>query len=296
MSQPPAWDHFASFLAVLRTGSLSAAARSLALTQPTLRRHVEALEASLGEPLFTRSPAGLTPTEAAHRIAPYAETMAASAAALVRAASAGDGPSGTVRLATSEIMAVEVLPAMLAPLIARHPGLTLELSVSNRNEDLLRRDADLAVRMTRPAQGSLIARQIGVVKVGLFATAAYLAERPRITSLTDLAAGHVLVGEDRSPGLAAALGAAGIDTGALTFALRSDSDTAQLAAVRAGLGIGVCQLAIARRDENLTRVLPALALRLEVWLVTHPDLKDQPRIRAVFDHLAETLGSYIRAQ
>jgi DNA-binding transcriptional LysR family regulator len=295
MNQTPSWDHFASFLAVLETGSLSAGARALGLAQPTLRRHVEALEQSLGEPLFTRSPAGLSPTDTARRIAPYAETMAASASALIRAATAGDGPSGTVRLAASEIIAVEVLPFLLAPLLVRHPGLSLELSVSNRNEDLLRRDSDIAIRMTRPAQGSLIARQTGVVDVGLFATGTYLAARPPLLDLADLRNGHVLIGEDRASGLASALRAAGSDTDELTFALRSDSDTAQLAAVRAGLGIGVCQAGVARRDASLVRVLPAIALQLEVWLVTHPDLKDQPRIRAVFDHLAARLGGYLRA-
>ena len=145
------WELWRSFLAVTETGSLSAAARSLRLTQPTLGRHVDALEATLGAPLFTRSQHGLQPTSLALSLVPHAEAMASAADNLLRTASGeAEGERGTVRLAASEIVGIEVLPAMLGRFREAHPGIALELALSNRNEDLLRRDADIAVWMVRP--------------------------------------------------------------------------------------------------------------------------------------------------
>src|SRR4051794_26573900 len=150
---PPDWSLYRSFVAVLREGSLSGAARALCVSQPTLGRHIVELESALGISLFTRSPEGMIPTAAANALRPEAEALAAAADALYRAAS---GPlaenAGTVRITASEVIAAEVLPPILARLQADHPRIVVELAVSNRIEDLLRRDADIAVRMARPAQ------------------------------------------------------------------------------------------------------------------------------------------------
>jgi DNA-binding transcriptional LysR family regulator len=157
-------------LAALRTGSLSGAARALKLTQPTIGRHIDELEKALGTVLFTRSPHGLLPTDAAVELGPHAEAMAASVAALMRAASgASQEIGGTVRLSASEVVGVEVLPPMLASLREQHPRLTLQLVVSNEVRDLLRRDVDLAVRNVCPTQSGLLARKIGDVTLGLYA-------------------------------------------------------------------------------------------------------------------------------
>ena len=163
----PGWELYRSFLAALRAGSLSGAARSLKLTQPTIGRHIDALEAALDTALFTRSQHGLQPTDAAIELAPYAETMASSASALVRAASGNSqGIRGAVRLSASEVVGVEVLPPMLASLHEQHPLLALELVVSNQLRDILRRDVDLAVRNVRPTQTGLVAKKIGDVTLG----------------------------------------------------------------------------------------------------------------------------------
>ena len=154
----PSWELYRSFLAVLREGSLSGAARALELTQPTIGRHIDALERSLRASLFTRAQNGLSPTDAALELQPYAESMEASSRALLRAvASSRDEIRGTVRITASEIIGAEVLPPILADLQRDHPQLVVELVLSNRTEDLLRREADIAVRMVRPQQQALAA-------------------------------------------------------------------------------------------------------------------------------------------
>src|SRR6185503_4856790 len=155
----PDWSLYRSFLAILQAGSLSAAARALGLTQPTLARHVAALEEAVGLTLFTRSQQGLAPTEAALELKPYAEQLAATTAAMLRAASGqGQGISGSVRVSASEIIGSQVLPAIFAGMRATHPALEIELVLSNAVENLLRRDADIAVRMVEPVHEALVVK------------------------------------------------------------------------------------------------------------------------------------------
>lgn len=289
----PPWELYETFLEVMRGGSFSAAARALGVAQPTARRRVEELERTLGVVLFTRAVNGLTPTDAAHATLPYAEAMGATARALERAISAPeDAARGTVRLAASEIVGAEVLPEALAELRRAHPGIDVELAVSNRNEDLLRRDADLAVRMVRPEQAALVARRVGEVELGLFATRGYLEARG-VPLCPDEIRAHALVGDDRRRGLLGALASRGVRLRPRDFAFRSDADLAQLAAVRAGLGIGVCQVPLAERAPRLRRVLPELKVPLEVWLVMHEDLRRVRRVRIVYEHLLGFLERYL---
>jgi DNA-binding transcriptional LysR family regulator len=290
----PGWDLYRSFLVVLREGSLSAAARALGLTQPTIGRHIEALEQALGLALFTRSGQGLAPTEAALELRPYAEALAASAGALLRAASGRSGETrGTVRITASQVVGAEVLPPILTGLRQEHPELVLELVLSNRTEDLLQREADIAVRMVRPAQEALVARRLGAVELGLHAHRSYL-DRCGIPAHLDDLRVHTLIGFDRESAFIRGLRARGIPLHRGLFALRTDSDLAQLAALRAGYGIGVCQVGLARRDADLVRVLPAaFSLELETWLAMHEDLRASRRCRVVFDALAAGLSDYI---
>ena len=293
----PGWELYRSFLAVLQEGSLSAAARALGLAQPTLGRHVEALEAALGLALFTRSQLGYAPTEAALALQPAAQALATAAAALRRVASAqgGDGRQvkGTVRISASEIMGVEVLPPILAALREQHPALVVELSLSNRLEDLLQREADIAVRMQRPQQDVLVARRIGSIALGLHAREDYLARHGTPRTVEELA-GHSLVGFDRETAFIRNLRRELGNVKREYFALRSDSDLAQLAAIRAGFGIGFCQVGLARRDPRLKRVLARrLSVRLDTWVAMHQDLRDSPHCRATFDALATGLQAYI---
>jgi DNA-binding transcriptional LysR family regulator len=290
------WDLLGAFLAVMRTGSLSGASRTLGVAQPTVRRQIEKLEEVLGAVLFTRSQTGLTPTETAMTTLPYAESMAGVAEALVRSASApSNAEQGTVRVTCSEIVGVEVLPPMLADLRRVHPQLQIELSLSNANEDLLRRDADVAVRMAQPTQSALVAKRVGIVKLGVFASGAYLKDHAVPRSPADLLRGHALIGRDRDPSFFTALAAAGLPLKRKDFALRTDSDVAHLAAVRAGVGIGICQVPLAAGPPRLQRVLPKLSFDLPVWVVTHENLRASRRVSLVFEHLVGCLAKYVRS-
>lgn len=282
------WDHWRSFIAVADEGSLSAAARVLALTQPTVSRHIDLLEDTVGESLFLRSPQGMGLTDLGRQLLPEARAMAASAAALERTASApGDAPEGIVRLSASEVVGAEVLPAVLTPLLVAHPALEVELVLSNRNEDLLRREADLAVRMVRPTQSGLVARKVAEVKIGLYAHARYLAARGMPKTPAGLKE-HVLIGPDRDATALSAFAGTGVVRRMLRF--RCDREGAQLNALRAGMGIGAAQAGIARASTDLRPVLAEhIAFRLDCWLVMHEDLSASRRVRLVFDHLAEHL-------
>ncbi len=288
------WDLYRSFLGVVREGSLSAAARRLGLTQPTMGRHIASLERSLGTPLFSRSQNGLVPTQAALALVPHAEAMASAADALVRAASGdADEPRGVVRVTASEFVGSLVLPAILARFRAKHPGIALELALSNRNVDLLRNEADIAVRMARPTQTALVARRLGTVKVGLFAHRDYLKRRGTPRDVAELA-GHDLVGWDRDETAMAAIKQTGFPVPREVFALRTDNDCAQVRALAAGFGIGGSQVPLAEREPGLVAVLPGtFGFEMPMWLVMHEDLKASRRVRLVFDFLADGLLAYL---
>lgn len=288
----PGWELYRSFLAVMREGSLSGAARTLALTQPTIGRHIDALEEALGIALFTRSQSGLSATGEALALMPHAEAMASAAEALQRAASGeAEEDRGTVRITASEIVGTEVLPPMLAAFREAHPRVAVELMLSNRTEDLLRREADIAVRMVRPTQAALVARRLGSVGLGLHAHPRYARTHGLPQSLEELA-GHPLIGFDKEPSIRR-MEKYGVTLTREAFSFRCDSDVAQYAALRAGFGIGVCQYALARRD-GLVPVLPGVfAFELEVWLAMHEDLRTSRRMRLMFDHLAMRLSDYI---
>lgn len=287
------WEHYRSFLGVLREGSLSAAARTLGLTQPTLGRHIDALEKALKVKLFARTQHGLVPTQSALDMAPHAEAMEAAAQALVRTASGEAGETrGAVRLTASDIVGAEVLPAILSEFHAQHPQIVIELALSNRNQDLSRRDADIAVRMIRPVQKALIAKRVGAVQIGLYAHRRYLARHGTPRTIEELTR-HTLIGFDRDAGAFRSLGASGLPVTREIFALRTDSDHAQLNALRAGFGIGGAQAGIAAHDSELVPVLAReIGFRLEMWLVMHEALRANRRVRMLFDHLDRALRAY----
>ncbi len=290
------WDLLGAFRAVMQTGSLSGAARALGVAQPTIRRQIEQLEDVLGVVLFTRSQTGLVATETAIAALPYADSMAGVAEALVRSVSApADAELGTVRVTCSEVVGAQVLPPILADLLHAHPKLQVELSLTNNNEDLLRREADVAVRMAQPTQSALIAKRVGNVKLGAFASEAYLASRalPRVPA--DLLRGHAIIGKDRDTTFLAALAAAGLPLKRKDFVLRTDSDAAYIAAMRAGVGVGMCQVPLAAGPPPLRRLLPKLTLELPIWVVTHEDLRSSRRVSLVFEHLVAALTKYVRA-
>lgn len=280
------WSLVASFLAVMRLGSLSGAARATGMTQPTLGRHIEQLEAALGIGLFTRSSSGLLPTDAALALLPQAEAMETAMAALVRAARLGGdavSPCGTIRITASEIMGTLVLPPILSAIRTQHPKIIFELVLNNRTDNLLQRDADIAVRMVRPTQTRLVARKLRDVPLGLYAHRSYLERFGAPRTVEDLVRSH-LIGFDRDDLTIRVVAAGILPITRDNFAFRCDSDMAQLAAVEAGLGIGGIQHAIARQKPDLVPVMAeTIRFNLEVWLAVHQDMIRQPAVRIVFD-------------
>lgn len=300
-SSQPNWDLYRSFLSVLQEGSLSGAARALGLTQPTVGRHIDTLEQALGLSLFTRSQSGFIATDAAYALQPFAETLASASSALLRAASGlGRGEDaqvkGSVRVTASEVVSVEVLPPILAQLRARHPGITIELAVSNRMENLLRRDADIAVRMQRPEQDVLVARRIGNIDLGFHARRDYLERHGTPRTWQELAQ-HTLIGIDRENAFTRKLQPLLGDLSSSAYAVRSDNDLVHLASIRAGLGIGICQVRLAARDPHLVRLMPdLLTIPLDTWLAMHENLRANPACSAVYSALAAGLDDYVNGR
>lgn len=294
MASTIGWELYRSFLGVLKEGSLSGAARQLGITQPTVGRHIAALEAELGVVLFTRSPNGLLPTAVAHTLRAHADTMERTAAALERAASShGDEVRGVVRVSASEVVGVEVLPPIITQLRREHPHLRVELVLTNRLSDLLQLEADIAVRMVRPSQEQLLAQRVGLIEVGLHARDDYLQRHGTPLHMQDLV-NHCVIGFDQENAFIRSLAIKGFERSA--FAISSDSDLAQLALIRAGGGIGGCQVQLAQRDPRLRRVLPdGFALKLDTWVTMHEDLRNSPRCRVTFDALVQGLQHYVQA-
>lgn len=294
MNTDPSWDLYRTFAAVLREGSLSAAARSLGLTQPTVARHIESLEQAIGGTLFLRSQRGLSPTERATALRPFSDALVGTANALLRAASSAEGDAaGTVRITAAEVFAVEHLPPLLTALRRAHPALSIELTATDAVSDLLLREADIALRMSDPVQQALIARRLGKVTLGLFAHRDYLERRGTPASIGDLDA-HDLIGTDRDSATGRAILSQLPGLQLRDFAMRVDSTVAQLAMLRAGFGIGICQTIIAAQEPALVRVLgDTFALDLPLWIVMHEDLRSSTRCRVVFDTLADGLAKIV---
>lgn len=284
-------DLILSFQAVMDTGSLTGAAKQLALAQPTVRRQIEQLEEQIGTPLFTRASNGLTPNDMALALLPIATTIVAQGAAFKRAASsAAQDTSGTVRLTCSRVMAAHAVPYILPQLRAQHPELSIELVASNDTQDLLRRDADIAIRMTPPTQKALIQKALPDVGLGLFAAPSLVAAGQTPQTTGDIAHMSMIL-DDSKDQIAQALIGLGLPR-PQNVALRTDDELAQFAAIQAGLGTGICQIGIAQR-LGLTRVLPQLDTALCCYVLMHEDQRQIARVRAVFDHLCTHLPAQI---
>ena len=290
----PNWQWYRTFLTVLETGSLSSAGRRMGLTQPTIGRHIDNLEATLGLKLFTRTFDGFTPTDAALELKPYAVGVAMNAAALRRVASSyGEGVRGTVRLTASEVIGVEVLPPILAALREEHPDLVIELVLSNKVDDLLHRESDIAVRGFRPTQDALVAKRIGGIELGLYAHERYLTIHGIPKSIDELEQ-HAIIGFDVETAYIRNLQINFPIFSRARLAFRADSDLAQLGAIRAGLGIGVCQSVLAKKDQALIRILQEdFSSTMDTWIAMHEDLRESPRCAVTFAALAMGLSRYI---
>ncbi|GAB1478722.1 LysR family transcriptional regulator [Paracoccaceae bacterium] len=286
----PDWTLTRSFLAVAESGSLSAAARRLGLSQPTLGRHIAEMEASLGLSLFTRQPRGLILTEAAEALLPHARAMAESAARLALTAAGRDAAlTGSVRLTASRIVAYHLLPPVLAELRLAEPGIEIDLVASDETGNLLYREADIALRMYRPTQEGTFARHLADLPTAFYAARSFLDRHGRpqmVEALLELD----FIGFDRSELILRMMAGFGISRRREDFPLRCDDQIVNWNLVRAGLGIGGMQCAIGDADPLVERVAPFLPLPpLPLWLTAPEALRQTPRVRRVWDHLASAL-------
>jgi DNA-binding transcriptional LysR family regulator len=297
MNKEPDWALWRSFAAVVANGSLSAAARELGISQPTVGRHIETLEHDLGLALFERTLAGLKPNSAALRIfEPVSQAQSALAEAAMIAEGAQAEYGGTVRITASVMISHYVLPRLLVPIRDRYPGIALEIVPADSTENLLLREADIAIRMFRPTQLELVTRHLGDIPIVPAAHQTYLDRRGTPATALDFVH-HDLIGLDRSDLIIAHAQKIGLPLRRDQFVLRTDDQANQWELLRAGLGIGFAQ-------ENLLRSTPGMVALpidlsippLEVWLTTHRELFTAHRIRAIYDALADGLGAYIRNQ
>lgn len=284
------WQLVRSFLAILQAGSLLGAARMLGSSQPTLGRHLQELESQLGVLLFERTGRGLAPTAAAQKIADAARSMEQGATQLSNSLLRTKGvATGTVRITASEPVSCLVLPPVLAQMRLALPQVQVEVLASDAVSNLLRREADIAVRMMRPEQASLVARRLALVPIGIYAHPQYL-ERRGTPSGPEALTEHDLVGFDRIDAILRGARQVGHILTREHFVLRSDSALVQQAAVQAGAGLGFLHSYQAFACPELVQVLPKLRIEpTPMWLAVHREIRSSPLIRAVFDFLADAL-------
>jgi DNA-binding transcriptional LysR family regulator len=287
------WNLIRSFVAVAEAGSLSGAARRLSVSQPTLGRHVAELEQALGVFLFRRGRKGYELTESGAALIERGRSVGEHAAAFSRLAlGTTESIAGTVRIAASEIVAAYVLPPILARLGQDEPGIEVEIVASNQVENLLRRDADIAVRMVDPSQNELIARKIADLPLVACAAKSYLDRNGRPRRPEDLS-GHDLVGFDRSDDIIRGFAGLGVNVDRHAFRFRTDNQIVLWEAIRAGNGVGFAQKSLAVREPLVELILPELELpHLPMWLAMHRDVRTSARIRRVADFLFDALKRY----
>ncbi len=286
------WADIRLFLAILDHGSLVAASEPLGLTQPTVGRRLAALEERLGTPLFVRSGRRMQLTDAGAAILDSARRMEREMLAIERTVEVqSKGFCGEVTISATEGTGTEWLTPVLFAFHQRYPDIVITVQIENRTADLVRREADIALRLGRPTQPELIARRLVTIGFGLYAAPAYLDRAGPVASTADLV-DHQLVGLDTGgtrmdPG-PSFLSAEKITGHTGHYVYLSNSATAQIAAVRAGFGIGILSHRWAAMVPGLQRVLPEYtAAEVELWLVTHEELRHSARIRAVSDFIAE---------
>jgi len=290
MTTPFDWTRLQSFVAVAEQGSLSGAARTLGSSQPTMGRHVSVLENELGVRLFERTAGGLELTPTGIELLAHARPMA-EAANRVSLAAAGRSESvaGTIRVTASEIMATYILPDILTALHRREPEIDIELVASDRTENLLQRDADIAVRMYRPTQADIFTRQVGHLQIGMFAAHDYIEQHGIPETPADLPH-HDIIGLDRGDQLLQAFRAGGLTVDRRFFSFRCDNQVVGWRMVVAGFGIGFNAVGVGRAEPRVAQIQLDTALpSLPIWLTAHAELKTSMRVRRVFDFLAAGL-------
>lgn len=284
------WSHLQSFVAVAEHGSLSAAARATDGSQPTLSRHIALLEQEVGARLFERSKAGVALTDKGASLFAQAVKMADAAAQLtLLSEGAEDDLAGTVRITASQIVATYLLPEVLTALHLAYPAIEIELIASDVTNNLLRREADIALRMYRPTQDDVIAKHIGNLDLGAYASEAYIARRGMPQGTADLI-NHDFIGYDRSTLIIDGMAALGMKVTRDYFKFRCDDQVVCWQMAQAGFGVGFNQKTIAAQGGQMVCVSGDDPIgQLPVWLTAHPEVRQTPRIRKVYDFLSKAL-------
>ena len=290
------WTLLRTFLAVVETGSLSAASGQLALSQPTLGRHIRELETAVGASLFTRSVRGLTTTDVALDLIDDARAMGKAAQAFeLKVRGKAACLEGTVRITASVVVANLLLPPILSNLREAEPSIRIEIDASDTSQNLLRRDADIAIRMVDPTQDSLIARKLGETAFGLFGTHEYLERKGCPASKDDLMI-HDIIGFDRDDSMIKALSMQGMSVSRSDFPLRCDDHMVAWNLLLAGAGLGFAQVVLAKNQPQLREVCLDFQMpSLPVWLVLHEDVRINAHVRYVADFIGSALSSTLRA-
>ena len=291
------WALIPSFLAALEHGSLMGAARATGVSQPTLGRHIAELEEQLKLVLFERTGRGLQPTAQALELAEAAHAMQDGAARFSRMASgSGQTVQGRVRLSASQPVACFLLPPILARMRLALPDVVVDLLVSNSVSNLLMREADMALRMVRPEQSSLVAKHIGQMALRACACQSYLQRKGTPLQPADLL-GHDLITGDHNTEIEDGFAALGFAASGLRHGLRTDDLNAQWAAVQAGLGVGFMSEHLIDSDPSVTAILPMIELPiLPIWLTVHRELRTSALMRAVFDFLGDEVPLALKPQ
>lgn len=288
------WSLLKDLLLTIEGGSFSQAAQRLGVSQSTVGRRVAELERELGVQLFERVGRRLIPTETARRLAEEARGVSERIDAMVRLTETErTEPSGILRISASHFTALHVLPPIVSGLVSRHPRLTIEVSASGFSEDLQRREADVAVRHVRPHQPDLIARKLGEIEIGAYASRAYLRSYGTPKTIADLTKHRLIVG-DQDKVVHQAASQCGYELSASQISLATDFFPMHLAAARAGVGIGFFNRATALADSELVEIMAVLKIEpMPVWLAAHRGLIDSKRVRVVFDELAAGIRLYL---
>lgn len=285
------WNQVRAFLATAEEGSFSGAARALKTTQPTIGRQISELEGKLGVTLFERSVKGPSLTEAGRDLLDHVQAMG-EAATLISMVASGHSQeiSGEVSITATDLLSAAILPEILAPLRQSAPGIRVHIVSSNDIQNLLKREADIAIRHVRPNQPDLIARHVGDFRASLYASTDYLERAGRPRAPRDVA-DHAFVGNPDPERLIAPLHNQGIPIRPDNFVMSSESGVVVWELVKSGYGISMLPEVLCESQPGVEKVLPGLpSLQFPIWLVTHRELQTNRRIRIAFDHIARGLS------
>lgn len=290
------WSLIQSFLSVAEHGSLSAAARALNRSQPTLGRHIQSLEHALDQQLFERHPRGLQLSSAGAALLPMAREMQQQMYRLsLQAVGQSEALDGTVRITASVFASHYILPPILAEIRLAEPQIELELVPTDASENLAYREADIALRMYRPSQLEVITQHIADLPLGIFAAKSYLTRRGYPTTPEEFW-DHDLIGYDGNDLILRTMRSLGWQVTRGDFALRCDDQATYWQLVRAGCGIGFCQSGVARTDDSVEEIHIGVEIPpLPVWLAAHGVLRETPRIRRVWTLLAQGLKKHAKS-